>query len=73
MPQLSREEQIVLAAWVTRLVEGNGDLVAPKLEAEWERIRGIVADGPDPLEYQQRIRSEWDRESASLLIRTSRA
>lgn len=27
---------------------------------DWERFDGIIQNGPDPLEYQRAIRSEWD-------------
>ena len=35
--------------------EGKGSGVV-----DWNRYRGILKHGPDPLEYQRAIRAEWD-------------
>ena len=61
---LTRDEQIELAAWVAELVAGKQTPSASKHEVEWEKIEGIVKDGPEPLEFQRRARAEWDRDSA---------
>ena len=62
--QLSLDEQIALAAWVNRLIDGVKNNDASKKEVLWESIRGILQDGPDPLEFQRHSRSEWDRDPA---------
>jgi hypothetical protein len=62
--RLTREEQIALAAWVARLIEGRDAEATKKRDIYWEKISGILSSGPDPFEYQRQVRSEWDRDSA---------
>jgi hypothetical protein len=61
--RLSRDEQIALAAWVNELVKQD-KTNSSKREVEWVKIRGLLTEGPDPLEYQRTIRSDWDRDPA---------
>ena len=55
---LSREDQLALAAWVLdRLRAKRPSSPAP---IEWTKYSGILKHGPDPLEYQTRVREEWE-------------
>ncbi|RYG48800.1 hypothetical protein EON79_03420 [bacterium] len=43
-----------------KLIEQARSESEPSERVDWSEFRGLLKDGPDPLEYQRAIRAEWD-------------
>jgi hypothetical protein len=57
LPHLTETEMLDLA---TELIQRAKAIHSPKPPVDWERFKGVISDGPDPLEYQRQIREEWE-------------
>lgn len=57
LDELSQEEVFELAA---ELAQRAPQVMYTPKPIDWERFRGVLKSGPDPLEYQRAIRAGWD-------------
>ena len=57
LDELSPEEMRELVAELTQRAGQFGDTAKP---IDWEKYRGLLKHGPDAVEYQRAIRTEWD-------------
>ena len=57
LPGLTQAEILDLAARLIALAQEKQS----RKETDLSKYRGILKNGPDPLEYQKQIRAEWDR------------
>lgn len=55
LAELSPEEMRELAAELNHRAGPPEYLAKP---VDWERFRGVIKNGPDPLEYQREVRAE---------------
>ncbi len=59
LPKLSEAEILSLAARLIAVVRARA---SGHNETDLSHYSGILSAGPDPLEFQKQIRSEWDRD-----------